>query len=304
MLILGLLLALASAFVTNVGFLLRHRGAVAAPDVDMRHPLRSAVGLFRSKWWTIGYLVAFAAYALHVAALALASLSMVQAVLAGGLVLLGVIAERWFGFKLGKREWTGVGLTALGLAFLALTGGGESGERSSDYSMVAMIAFESALVGVGALLFLFHRTSRTPSHHGVMLALSAGLLFTVTHVAVKALTGKLGEGADAILLSPYLPLVILTAVGAFFASARSLQLGEGVTVIAMTSIASNASAIPAGIVVFGDPIGSDAGTVALRSIAFLLVIAAAALIPGPQRVAAPEEATGATDAGRGAPRVA
>ncbi len=299
MLVLGLLLALASAFVTNVGFLLRHKGAVAAPDVDMRHPLASAAGLFRSKWWTIGYVVAFVAYALHVAALALASLSMVQAVLAGGLVLLGVIAERWFGFKLGKREWTGVGLTALGLAFLALTGGGGSGDSSADYSMAAMLGFESALVGIGTLLFLFHRTSRTPSHHGVMLALSAGLLFTVTHVAVKALTGKLEEGAGAILLSPYLPLVIVAAIVAFFASARSLQLGEGVTVIAMTSIASNASAIPAGIVVFGDPIGEDATTVALRSVAFVLVILAAALIPGPQRVTAQEEGSRESP-GRGA----
>ena len=85
---------MASAFATNVGFLLRHRGALAAPDVDVRHRWRSAVGLFRSKMWTVGYLVAALAYALHVGALALASLSLVQAMLAGGLVLLAVIAER------------------------------------------------------------------------------------------------------------------------------------------------------------------------------------------------------------------
>jgi multidrug transporter EmrE-like cation transporter len=80
--------------------------------VDVSHPLRSAIALFRSKWWTFGYLVVGVAYALHVAALALASLSVVQAVLAGGLALLGVIAERWFGFRLSKREWTGLGLAA------------------------------------------------------------------------------------------------------------------------------------------------------------------------------------------------
>src|SRR3982751_4755049 len=107
-LVLGVGAAVGSAVATNIGFLLRHRGAVAAPDVDPRHLLRSAVGLFRSKWWTIGYLVAGIAYALHVGALALAPLSLVQSVLAGGLVLLGVIAERWFGFHLGRREWTGV----------------------------------------------------------------------------------------------------------------------------------------------------------------------------------------------------
>ena len=121
MLHLGIALTLASAVATNVGFLLRHRGAVAAPAVDIRRPLHSAVGLFRSRWWTIGYIVAIVAYALHVGAFALAPLSLVQAVLAGGLVLLGVIAERWFGFHLGRREWTGVVLAAVGLVFLTLT---------------------------------------------------------------------------------------------------------------------------------------------------------------------------------------
>ena len=49
------MLALACALATNAGLLIRHRGAVAAPDVDGRHPLRSARGLFASKWWTIGW---------------------------------------------------------------------------------------------------------------------------------------------------------------------------------------------------------------------------------------------------------
>jgi drug/metabolite transporter (DMT)-like permease len=285
MLMLGVALALASAFVTNVGFLLRHRGAVAAPEVDARHPWCSAVGLFRSKWWTIGYLVAVVAYALHVGALALASLSLVQAVLAGGLVLLGVIAERWFGFHLGRREWIGVALAAVGLSFLALTGGGESGQRSSYYSLAAMLAFESALVGLGTLLIVFHRTNRSLSRHGVLLGVAAGLLFTVTHVAVKALIGEVDENM-AVALVYGLGAVVAAAV-AFFASARSLQIGEAVPVIALTSIASNASAIPAGVIVFSDSIGDDLGSVVLRSLAFVLVVLAAALIPGPTRAASP-----------------
>ena len=73
---------------------------------------------------------------------------------------------------------------------------------------------------------------------------------------------------------------------AFFASARSLQIGPAVPVIAVTAIAGNASAIPAGIVVFGDPLGEGTMTIALRCLAFLLVVAAATLIPGPTRAGA------------------
>jgi hypothetical protein len=93
----GLVLAGFSAAISQVGFLLRHRGAVEAPEVDMHRPLRSAIDLFRSKWWTIGYGLAIVAYLLHVGALTLASLSLVQVVLAGGIVLLAVIGERFFG---------------------------------------------------------------------------------------------------------------------------------------------------------------------------------------------------------------
>ncbi|MEA2425317.1 MAG: hypothetical protein QOH13_1727, partial [Thermoleophilaceae bacterium] len=43
----GLALAFAAAIATSTGFLLKQRGAVAAPPVDGLHPVRSAVGLFR-----------------------------------------------------------------------------------------------------------------------------------------------------------------------------------------------------------------------------------------------------------------
>ena len=284
MLEIGLLIAVGSALLTNLGFLWRHRGAVAAPDVDPRHPLRTVVDLFKSKWWTIGYIAAAGAYALHVAALALSPLSLVQAVLAGGLVILGVLAERFFGFHLGRREWAGIALAAAGLAFLAVTGRGPSGQKSSEYSIPALIAFEAALVGVGTALVLAGRRGRLRAQWGVMLGAAAGLLFTVTHIAVKALTRD-ADGITSFVLSPLLWLVLVTFVVAFFASARSLQVGDGVSVIAVTSIAGNASAIPAGMIVFNDPLGSSTLEIAARTVAFVMVIVAAALIPAPTRAA-------------------
>lgn len=148
-----------------------------------------------------------------------------------------------------------------------------------------MIAFELSLVGIGTALLVSCRAERARQQLGVILGVAAGLLFTVTHVAVKALSGTVDRGIADIVLSPFLLIAVLGGVVAFFASARSLQIGPAVPVIAVTSIASNASAIPAGVIVFGDPLGADAPTVALRSFAFLLVVAAAALIPAPTRAA-------------------
>ena len=66
---------------------------------------------------------------------------------------------------------------------------------------------------------------------------------------------------------------------AFYASARSLQLGPGVEVIAFTSVAANLAAIIGGILVFGEPLGSGPLAIGARIVAFCLVIAGAALMP-------------------------
>src|SRR5947209_11667983 len=105
---LGIFLAVLCALATNVGFLCKYRGACAAPDVSWRHPLRSGIDLWRQRLFAIGMLVAIVAWILHVGAMSLAPLSVVQAVIAGGLVFLTVLAERYFCFSLGRRQWCGV----------------------------------------------------------------------------------------------------------------------------------------------------------------------------------------------------
>ena len=280
---LGILLSLLCALATNVGFLLKHRGACAAPAVSLRHPLASAIGLFRSKWFTLGMLVALIAWSFHVAALALAPLSLVQAVISGGLVFLTVLAERFFGFTVGTRQWAGVGLTALGLVLLAATLP-HSGGAHSNYSLAAMIAFESALLVIGTLLVLSPKLG-SHEHHGVMLGTAAGILFGVSDVAIKALTGPVGDIGVAGLVSPWLLTCVLASVIAFFACARGLQKGEAVPVITLTSAAANVTAISGGILVFGDPMASDPVGIVLQSFAFVLVVVAAALTPAPLRAA-------------------
>jgi drug/metabolite transporter (DMT)-like permease len=278
----GLVCALLSALGTNLAFLFKHRGAVAAPEVDMRHPLRSAIGLFRSRWWSIGWGVAVGAFALHVVALGLAPISIAQAVLAGGLVFLAVLAERFFGFELGRRQWIGIGLVAVSLTLLTLTGGGGGGGAHSGYSLAGMIIFEASAVGLGVLLVFSHLIERIRAQPGVLLGIAAGLGFGISDVAVKALSGDLDNGPVG-LLSAWSVIVVTAAVFSFFASARSLQIGDGVAVIAVTSVAANLSAILAGLAVFGDRLGHDALVVGARVAAFALILIGAALIPAPVR---------------------
>jgi drug/metabolite transporter (DMT)-like permease len=273
---LGLLLALASALATNLAFLFKYRGAVVVTPIRVRHPLRSAAALFRSKWFAIGWLVAILAWILHAAALARAPLSIVQAVLSGGLVFLAILAQRFFGFRLGRWEWLGVTITAAGLTVIGLTGSGAT--RPQRSSLAALIAVESAIFAIGAALLAISAHRRVLHHaEGLLLALAAGALFGVSDVAIKYLTHAHGQLHG--LVSPWTLTALLAGTIAFYASARSLQLGPGVEVIAFTSVAANLSAVIGGILVFGEPIGSGPLAIGARLVAFGMVIAGAALMP-------------------------
>src|SRR5687768_5219 len=146
---LGLLLALATAFASVVGFLYKHRGAIASPDVEMRRPVRTSLALFRNPWYTLGIVIATGSWGFHVAALSLAPISLVQSVIAGGLVLLTVTADRLFAHEVTRREWIGVGLAALGLAFLAGTLGDTGDEAHSGYDVARLVPYVAACAAAG-----------------------------------------------------------------------------------------------------------------------------------------------------------
>jgi drug/metabolite transporter (DMT)-like permease len=282
---LGILLALGCAFVANLGFFYKYRGANDVAKVQVRHPLRSARALYSSPWFCLGMLIAVGSWGMHVAALALAPMSVVQVALAAGVVLIAVMAERMFGFEVGPRQWVGLVLTALGLAMLGLTLPAMHGAHS-QFSPVVMIAFEAGLFGIGGLLIMGKHMGSPEHHHGVMLGAAAGILFGVSDTAIKALTGITGaHGVLALALSPWLAVALCASVVAFYASARGLQDGDAVPVIAVTGTAANIAGIAGGIVVFGDPMAGGALGVTLQALAFVLVVIASALMPAPLRVA-------------------
>jgi hypothetical protein len=200
------------------------------------------------------------------------------------------MADRLFGFTVGRRQWVGLAAMALGIGLIAITQPAIHGSHSS-YSVFAMVAFEGGLLAVGGLLIAGPRVvGARAEHHGVALGAAAGVLFGVSDVAIKALTGLVGLDGLMGVLSPWLVVAILASIAAFYASARGLQDGEAVPVIAVTGTAANVSCIAGGILVFGDPLPGDAFGIVLQSVAFVLIVVAAALTPAPVRAARVESA--------------
>ena len=141
-------------------------------------------------------------------------------------------------------------MTATGLALLVLTLPRPTARAA--FAVPGLIAFEAATLALGTLLIASPRLGAPAHHHGALLGASAGVLFGVSDVAIKALTGV----RRPLALSPWLFVAVIAGVLAFLASARGFQEGDAVPVIACTSTAANLTCIVGGILVFGDALAA------------------------------------------------
>jgi multidrug transporter EmrE-like cation transporter len=198
----------------------------------------------------------------------------VQSVIAGGLVLVTVVASTVFGQSVSRREWIGVACTAAGLAFLAATLEGTGRSAHDHYGDLQLLLAVGGATAAGLAL-----AARGGS--GPALGISAGLLWAGSDVTIKALSGKAGDLGLAVVVHPFAFVILVLSLVGLLVSARSLQLGPAVPVIAVTSATANVLTIAAGPAVFGEPLPQDTGALLVRLAAFALVVAAAALTPPP-----------------------
>jgi len=272
----GLALAVVAALLGNLASLLKHRGCQGTEPVRIRRPLRSARRLAASPWFAAGWVLAACAWLVHVAALSMAPISLVQAVLAGGAVTLAVMAQRFFGDPVERRQWMALVLGGAGLAMLVLTVPRFSGSHSG-FSLAAILGFEGGLALIAAGLVSSHRSERFERHSNVLLAAIAGILFALAGIAIKGLTGA--SGVSIAVLAPWAGLILLAGILAQYTAAAALQRGGAIETIGLMGLVANAAQIVGGVLVFGDPISTHPLGLVLQGSAFAMVCASALLIP-------------------------
>ncbi len=272
----GIALALVAALMTNLASLLKHRGCHRAEPISLRQPLRSARTLAGSRWFAAGWALAAVAWLIHVAALSMAPISLVQAVLAGGAVTLAVISQRVFGDPVERQQWLALLLGGVGLALLAITVPQLRGSHS-EFSVGAILSFEGGLALVASGLALGHRSERLAARRGVLLAALAGVLIAFAGIAIKGLFGA--EGVSIAVIAPWIALTVICGVLAQYATVAALQRGQAIETIGLLGLVANATQIAGGVLVFGDPLSANPLGIALQTSAFAMVCASALLLP-------------------------
>src|SRR3954470_11802149 len=147
----ALLLALASTTLTNVAYLREHDAAAALPALSLRRPLHSARALLTDRSWLFGFALESGGFALYVVALALAPLTLVQSIAAGGIGILALASARLGRRRLGRHERAGVFVSMFGLLALAVSLAGGSGEGSGG-STTGIVLWLAATGGAAVIV--------------------------------------------------------------------------------------------------------------------------------------------------------
>ncbi|MGZ4388213.1 MAG: hypothetical protein ACXVZL_02400, partial [Gaiellaceae bacterium] len=225
-------------------------------------PLHSLRLLFRNLRWLAGFSAGLGGWVLYVAALRLAPLSLVQAVSAGGIAVIAVLAR-----VRGRREAAAVALGVVGLALLgvSLAGGSANAGHFGSWLPVGLW-----LGGSAAAAALAAGPAARVLAAGAGLGLAAGVLYAAGDVATKFVVA----GGTRAALAP----AVLAAHGlAFVCVQLAFQRGSALATAGSASLLTNALPIAAGILIFGERVPGGALGVA-RVAAFACVVVSAFLL--------------------------
>jgi drug/metabolite transporter (DMT)-like permease len=267
----ALLLALASTTLTNVAYLREHDAAAALPALSLRRPLHSAQALLTDRSWLVGFALESGGFALYVAALALAPLTLVQSVAAGGIGILAFVSARFRLRSLGRHELAGVLVSMLGLLALAVSLAGGSSEGAGG-STVEILLWLAATAGAAVVALALGR------RFGVLAVaegIAGGLFFSIGDISVKVATQGDAQALFAI------GVIVGYTLGTAFLQ-LGYQKGGALVVAGLATLLTNALPIAAGTVVLGEPLPSGMFG-AVRIVAFAAVTLGAILLARPDR---------------------
>ncbi|HEY3550728.1 MAG TPA: hypothetical protein VGK69_06735 [Gaiellaceae bacterium] len=277
----GLVLAFVSAGLINIAYLQEHDAAADLPALSMRRPIQSARLLLGDSSWLLGFAMESGGFLLYAVALALAPLSLVQSIGAGGIGVLAFASARMARRRLAPVELTGVLLSVLGLVALAVSlVGGRAREGEGKLGPILLWLGATAFVAI-VLVIVGRRRWGTAVASGV----AGGLFFSIGDISTKLATqGGARVAFGVLLLIGYAAGTGLLQVG--------YQAGRALTVAGLATLATNALPIAAGTVILAEPLPTGVRG-AIRLVAFAAVVTGAVLLTREprSRKAAPEAAS-------------
>jgi enterochelin esterase-like enzyme len=253
----GLLLALGSAALINLGFLFQHRGLTRTGRTGLPGALR---GAFRSPVWLGGQVIGWVGFGLQILAVAIAPVALVQAFAAGGLALSVPLAARIFGHPISRPQRRAVFLMAAALATLPF-GYVAAHDHLRSGTLAATLGALAAL-GLGA----------SAIRSGAARAIAAGVFYGGADAAIKAVSVNLGPHGPQALFSVWTAVAALGTFAGFLAFQSALAVDSAIGAISLMNGFAALTAMICGLLAFGESLGADPAAIAVHLVAITVVL--------------------------------
>lgn len=271
-LLVGLLLALVSAALINLGFLLQHRGLGQGVQ---RRGLAGTLGqAFRNPTWLSGQLLGWIGFVAQIVAVAVAPLSLVQAFAAGGLALSVPLAARLCSQRITRSQLLAVLLIAASLAILPIGFSTARDQLHTGPLAVCLVAATLAGLAISAV--------RTAGAR----AIAAGIFYGVADAAIKAVAvGWHAHGASA-GVSIWTVVAALATFAGFLAFQSALRDGSAISAISLMTAFAALVALCCGQLAFSESLGTNAVAVVAHLAAIAVVLGCVPTLAAAQAVLA------------------
>lgn len=267
----------AAALVANVlystGFVLEKRALAGMPPLSAAQPGRALLLLAGRPLWICGAMALALGFAAQLAVYRTLPIAAAQGLFLSGLVLLLVLSSVVLGERPSGRERRAVAVIGLALVMVvaSLYGAGEEISRSAPAGMLLGLCVPT--LAAGLLLYTAaerraRRRHRQPTT-GVAYAVAVGLLYGVSSLAIKGVSGQLDTSdllgsVPALFASPYPYLLLFTGVSGLVLSQTALQRCRASLIVPVCSTVTCVFTIVSGTIAFDEPLPDDPLRLVLR----------------------------------------
>jgi drug/metabolite transporter (DMT)-like permease len=260
--------ALGAAACFGAGTALQHRSAVGAPARHFLRP-RLLAHLLTRPQWILGSAFAGVGLVLHVLALDLGQLAVVQPLLVTTLVFALPVSAALERRAIRVRELVWAAATIAGLTLFLLVARPGPPRHAVDLDDPGLVLLPVlALVGLAVIWSRYG----SPWRRALSLGLAAGACFGVLAALVKVIVDQLAAGGPAVVATSW-PLYTLLAVGGvgLVLNMSAFQAGPLGASLAAITITDPVVSVALGVSGFGERIAGAPGDIVAEVVGLLLM---------------------------------
>jgi len=277
--ILYLSFAIVASLLMSLGLLMMKSRSALLPMAAGANTIAAIVTWLRDPMWIGGLGVQTAGWAFYLIAVSRAPVSMVAVMGQGGIALFVIASVVILGERANPREWAGIGAIVFGMLMLTLSLNG--GETEGALEPATLLIFTVVLTIAGLAPIAVPRLNAS----GAAAAIFSGVAFGLGGLFTKAMTDDFIAGAAAplafrIASNPYAYALIVANIIGIVMLQNSFHSARAIIAMPLSGALSNIVPIVGGMFVFGERLPADSVPAVMRVGAFVLTIAAGALLAG------------------------